>query len=451
MEKGKVGLGTFFLCLLLCAFIIFGPFYFIMKKDLNNIEKKEESFKGVITLWDYPHLDIKTGRRYSWILSKIKKFEKENPGVYIDLKPINVASGPIEIETAIKMKNYPDIAPVGADYSIIQKNVLEPVDEYLSRKELDDYKPQALAAVQADGKIWGFPCMMSTYTLFLNLDLFREEGVNPPKNGNWTYDEFVEALKKLTKDKDGDGNIDTYGFNAFIGANDYNIWGILLSDGAKIFDKKLKYQFYGEKAASGLRKLVDLKLKFKVTPEYFGENSEKEAWESFYKEKKVAVYPTGTWAVNHLYKLKNQGKGFEFDVASYPVGDRGESIAICKNTSAYGIFKQEDKKKLKMCVKFLKFITDEKFQKELDTLGVFPVKKSAGQIYKNDRIMSKIENWLENSKNIKTPNTWTAIEGIIQSQIRQVLLGNKSVEEALKDAKSKVSSYNEIARKMIKE
>ncbi|QZY56022.1 extracellular solute-binding protein [Crassaminicella profunda] len=452
MKKRKVGFGTFFLCLLLCAFIIFGPFYLIGKKKPKNIEgKKEEAFKGVIILWDYPHLDTKSGTRYGWMLNKIKKFEKDHPGVYIELKSLNLKSGPFKIETAIQTKTYPDIAPVATDYSIIHQNVLEPVDKYLSKKELADYKPQALSAVQVDGKVWGFPCMMTTYTMLLNLDLFHEKGVTPPKDGKWTYDEFVKSLKKLTYDEDGDEKIDVYGFHSFIGVNDYNTWGILLSDGAKIFDKKnTHYEFNNKKAVSGLNKLVNLKLKYKVTPDDFGENSEKESWERFYKEKKVAVYPTGTWAVNALNKLKSKGEGFEFDVANYPIGNVGEPVAICKNTSAYGIFKQEDKKKLKMCVEFLKFITQEKFQEELNRLGTFPVKKSVGEIYKNDPYMSKIEKSLVYTKNIPNHPHWLAIEDIIQSQIRQVLLHNKSVEDALKDAEKKIASYNQIAEKMIK-
>lgn len=450
MEKKKVGVSTFFLCFILCAFIIFGPFYFMNRKNSKNIEEKDQPFKGVITMWDYPHLDSKSGTRYGWMLGKIKKFEREHPGVYIELKAINLKTGPFKIETAIKTKTYPDIAPVASDYSIVHQKLLEPVDPYLSKKELSDYKPQALSAVQMDGKTWGFPCMMSTYTLFLNLDLFHEKGVNPPKGGNWTYDEFVKTLKKLTYDEDGDEKIDVYGFNSFIGVNDYNTWGILLSDGAKIVDRRRRYQFNNKKAVKGLKKLVNLKLKYKVTPDNFGENSEKEAWESFYKEKKVAVYPTGTWAVNALNKLKNKGEGFEFDVVNYPTGERKEPIAICKNTAAYGIFKQKDEKKLKMCVEFLKFISQEKFQKELNRLGTFPVKKSVGEIYKEDPYMSKIEKSLVYTKNIPKHSYWSVIEDILQSQIRQVLLQKKTVEDALKDAEKKITSYNEIAEKMIK-
>ncbi|WZL72113.1 extracellular solute-binding protein [Clostridiaceae bacterium 35-E11] len=450
MKKKKFGPLMALLYLLLIAFILFGPFYFINHRTKDGVNERKDqkgNWKGVITLWDYPRLDITNGTRYGWIASKIKQFEKENPGVYIELKPIDWKSGPIEIETAVKMKTYPDIAPVGSDFTVIAQNVLEPIDRYLSDNEINNYKTQALSAVRYNEKTWGFPWMMTTYTMILNMDLFHEKGISPPQEGDWTYEEFVEILKKVTWDKDGDGENDVYGFNSFIGENDYNTWGILLSDGAEVFDKNhLYYRFYDERAAKGLKKLADLKLIHKVTPNNFGENTEAQAWESFYKEKRVAVYPTGTWAINVLRNLQNQGKGFNFTVANYPIGEKGVPVSIAKTTSAYGIFKQEDSEKLQMCVNFLKFITQDKYQKELNRLGVFPVKKSVGEIYKEDRIMHHIEKSLAYTQSVPSHPNWLTIEGVIQSQIRQVLLGNKAIEDALKDAKKKIQTYNEMKR-----
>lgn len=447
MGENKIHFSSIILIITVCAFIIFGPFYFIDHRPTEDAKTvDEDEFKGVITFWDYPHLDITKGTRFGWILSKIKKFERENQGVYIQFKSLN---DPVEIETAIKTGTQPDIGPVANDFSVVSKGVLEPVDEYLSKEEWNDYKEQALKSVQYDGKTWGFPWMMTTYTMLLNIDLFNEKGVEIPKDGDWTYDEFVESLKQLTYDKDGDGKVDVYGFHSFIGSNDYNIWGILLSDGAKIFDRKtFEYKFNDKKAMSGIKKFTDLKTVHKVTADDFGESSEGKAWESFYKEKRVAVYPSGTWAINVLEKLREKGQGFEFDVANYPVGQKGTSVSICKNTSAYGIFKQEDEKKLKMCVKFLKFLSKDEYQEELVKLGGFPVKKSIGEIYEDHYIMSKIEKSLEHTESIPRHPKWSMIEDVIQSQIRQVLMKNKSVKDAIKDAEMKIRTYNKIEDEM---
>lgn len=446
MERKNHRPFTLFLCLILCGFIILGPIYFIenKNKDMGLPQEKSSTFKGIITLWDYPVVDTTNGTRYGWIMDKIKKFEMENPGVYIELKPLDFKKGPIELETAIMTKTFPDIAPVGNDYSVISQDYLEPLDQYFTEEEIEDYKMGALRSVRYNNKIWGVPWMMTTYTMFLNLDLFHERGVTPPEDGNWSYEEFLETLQALTHDKDGDGTNDYYGFHSFIGLNDYNTWGIMLSDGAEIFSSDgSTYLFNDERAISGLKRLTELKLKYNVTPESFGENSEQEAWNLFSQEKKVAVYPTGTWAINALNELRLQGKGFEFGVANYPIGAKGIPVSMAKVTSAYGIFKQDNPEKTKTCMEFLKFITKEEFQKDMSKLGVFPVKKSAGEIYGNDPIMGLIEKSINYTYGIPATRHWLTIDGLLQSQIRQVLLGDKTEEQALEDAEMKIKLYLE--------
>ena len=451
MEKRRHRPFTLFLCLILCAFIILGPIYFIEYSHVKNHKSPkdmETNWKGVITLWDYPRLDSSNGTRFGWINRIIKDFERAHPGVYIELKPMDWSTGPMELETAIQTKSYPDMAPVGSDYSIIGQNVLEPLDEYLSPEILSNYRTHAIEAVRYNRQIWGIPWMMTTYTMFLNLELFHEKGIRPPEKGNWTYEEFVETMKALTYDRDGDGKNDVYGFHSFIDLNDYNCWGILLADGAEFFNEEKDYKFNDKRAISGLKKLADLKLVHKVTPESLGKNSENEAWDLFSNQKKVAVYPTGTWAINVLNNLRYEGKGFEFGVANYPIGEKGVPVPMAQSVAAYGIFKQQDKEKLKMCVKFLQFISQEKYQKELYRLGVFPVNKNVGEIYKNDSMMGLIENSIAYTKGIPDHPQWLTIDGLIQSQIRQVLLELKTPEEALRDAEMKINILLRAQRKV---
>ncbi len=433
---------TLFLCLALIVFILFAP-HILMKPHIDELVDKifvkEIQWKGVITVRDYPRLDSTTGYKYSWIMRKIKEFEKANPGVFIEFKPLDSESGRMELNNAIKTNSSPDIAPVGSDFEMISKGVLEPLDKYLVREEIDKYKLNAISAVKYDDKIWGIPYMMETYCVFLNLELFDQRGVEPPKDGNWSYDEFIKTVKELTYDKNGDGEADIYGFNSYIRSNAYNAWGILLSDGGEIIDiKNGKYNFYGENAVSGLRKLADLKLIHRVTPEDFGINSPSQAWRSFAVDKKVAVYPGKTSFVNVLKRLNSLGKGFNFGVVNYPIGKAGIPVSSGNSVSAYGIFKQQDEEKLKMCVKFLKHLTDDEGQKELYKQGVFPVIKNVGAIYNNDELMKNIEKSLPYSKPIGIHSNWSQIDDILQNQIRMAIIGKKSPKDAIKNAKERI-------------
>ncbi|WP_432402228.1 ABC transporter substrate-binding protein [Wukongibacter sp. M2B1] len=441
---------TLFLCLTLIVFILFAPHFMMRPKIDELVDKifvKEIEWKGIITVWDYPRLDITTGYKYSWITKKIKEFERKNPGVYIEFKPLDSNFGHIKIDTALKSNSCPDIAPVGSNLEIIAKGALEPLDEYLTQEEIDKYKANAISAVKYDKRIWGVPYMMENYCLFLNLDLFNQKGVKPPESGNWTYEEFLKALKDLTYDSNGDKEVDIFGFNSYIMPNTYNAWGIILSDGGRIVDyKKGNYSFYGKEAVSGLKKLVDLKLVHKVTPEEFGTNTPMEAWRSFAVDKKVAVYPGKSSFVNVLKVLNNMGKGFNFGVANFPIGEAGVPISSGNTVTAYGIFKQDDKKKVEMCMKFIKHLTDDEGQKELNKQGVFPVRKDMEEIYKNDEIMSTIEKSLSYSKPIGVHPKWKEVDDILQTQIRMALLGKKTAEEAIRDAKERIEKAFSLGR-----
>lgn len=424
---------------LLIAFIIIWPIYTNYYREVDTKEDEEDSWKGVIRLWDFPRLDINTGSRYGWINDKIKMFERQNPGVYIELEPIDWENGPIKLEVALKTGSLPDIAPIGSDFECMSDDMLEPLDSYFTEDEKNQFKYQAIRSVTYNGEMIAVPFAMTTYAMYINLDLFRQRGVEPPIDGNWTYDEFIEKMKKLTWDDDGDGKNDYYGFMSFVKPNYYNIWGIILSDGAEILDQNSgEYIFYGEKALKGTQKIVDLRNKYNVTPKEFGYLDENNAWDMFAKGKRVAVYPTGSWAVNVLENNYLKGEGFDFAVANYPIGEMRIPISLNNGVSAYGIFKQQDKKKLDMCVKFLKFITNEENQRTLDKLGLFPVNKNVNDLYSNNEKMKRLEDCLYYTQIIPRHEKWKDIDRILQAQIRLAIIGEKTTQEALDEAKNQV-------------
>lgn len=444
MKKHRKKIWIFFTYILLFIFILGGPYYFInFSPEVvdYDIDLHHSDWTGIISFWDFPRLDKKSGTNFRWIYEKIETFEKANPGVYIDFTPLDWERGAIKLDTAIKVGNIPDIVPITSNYSIFGQGVLETLEEHLTAEEIKSFRKNAIDAVTYNGHIWGMPWMISTYTMVLNLDLFKEKGVAPPIDGKWSYEEFIEKLQQLTYDSKGNGKIDHFGFNSFIQSGYYNTWGILLSDGGEIFDSSLKYVFYDEKALSGLQKLMHLKEKYGVTPLNFGENTSNIAWTSFYKDKNIAVYPVGTWALNVLENLKNQGEGFEYTIAHYPTGKLETPMAINSGVGAYGISKQEDKEKLKMCVKFLKYLSDDEHQKELGRLGVLPVKKTVGNIYENDPLMTMIYHNIDHIKVIPPHPHWKEIDAILQNEIRMGLLEKKTAEEVLRDAKENIETF----------
>src|SRR3989449_11609343 len=98
----------------------------------------------------------------------------------------------------------------------------------LTDAERRDFNPSALQATTYKGKVVAYPLWIVPWFEYINLDLFKERGVTSPKDGNWTYEEFLDAAKKLTF-KRADGK-QIYGFAH---ANDE--FAFMLIDGGRLY------------------------------------------------------------------------------------------------------------------------------------------------------------------------------------------------------------------------
>ena len=430
---------TLFLCLMITLSCLGGCS--MHNSSPTNLEEKP--WEGVITLWDFPRWPYNGQNRFGWIEKKIAEFEKTHPGVYIHLTKLKWEYGMIELRAAASSGVSPDIAPVGADYDFILKDYLEPVDDYLTEEKIERYDPRAIESVTYQNRLYGFPWFITTNALLLNKEIFDNRNVPIPPEGTWTYEEFVQALQKLTYDKNKDGKPDIYGFNFYLNPGSIQLWPFLTMEGAKIFDGNGKFDLNSPQGISALTKLVELETKYKVVPlGSFGSDNENEVWGDFAEKKTIAVYPAGPWAVKILNERQKSGEGFEFDIAFYPKGQiQANSFAtVC----AYGIFKQENPKKRAICAEFLEFITSEKEQDELKEYGVFPVLRQSQQNLAVDENMKKMIKILDSAVLFPRVKNWSKIDEILTSEIRLALMGKKSPQQALSDAAIQVEKLTNL-------
>ena len=85
------------------------------------------------------------------------------------------------------------------------------VEKYLDRALIEDWDPAQYNSLSAsDGRQYGLPKYHGALALYYNKDLFDEYGVDYPDD-NWNQDDYLEAMKRLTHDRDGDGKIDLWG------------------------------------------------------------------------------------------------------------------------------------------------------------------------------------------------------------------------------------------------
>jgi len=139
-------------------------------------------------------------------------FEKNQPGIPYKYEPIpgNYSE---KIQLMLGTHQPPDLFWI-KDYSspaFLRFNTLAPLDDYLKKDTafaVNDFFPLFKDAYKYKGQYYGFAKDFNVYVLFYNQEMFAKAGITAPPT-NWQ--ELEAVAKKLTKDTNGDGQIDQYG------------------------------------------------------------------------------------------------------------------------------------------------------------------------------------------------------------------------------------------------
>lgn len=198
-----------------------------------------------------------------------------------------------------------DIVPADDDIFTTQ-NVFSPfyigntTDAYIINKSLEEKTIEA------------------TYPLAFNMKMIQDAGLEDPrelyKKGEWTWDKFREYLIALTKDTDGDGVNDVYGYGS---DTNNTIDSLLMSNGTGIAmgDKEtLSSPAVGE-VFDFIDKLYHVdKVAVPIDPDDYDVNR------TWYLESKTAFWISAAWIMD-MYK--DSDAGIETTFVPWPVGPSG--------------------------------------------------------------------------------------------------------------------------------
>lgn len=145
----------------------------------------------------------------------VEQFQAEHPGITIEAQYVgNYDDMSARIQTAIVGNELPDVAQVGQRYGIpqmVDAGVVIPVDEYLSEADVADIHDGLWSRyTYRDGR-WAIPFQSSTPGLWFNATMMKAAGLDPETPPR-TWDDVVAAGKAMTRDTNGDGQIDQWGF-----------------------------------------------------------------------------------------------------------------------------------------------------------------------------------------------------------------------------------------------
>ena len=110
----------------------------------------------------------------------------------------------------------PDVTQ-GTSLEYAARGFLVDLTSYIRRDKIVEnrhYFKKSVDAAQFDGKYFAMPGGLSAYVFWTNMDMLKSAGIEPPKDGKMTFDDFVRFCKAVTKDTDGDGKMDQWGYDA---------------------------------------------------------------------------------------------------------------------------------------------------------------------------------------------------------------------------------------------
>lgn len=150
----------------------------------------------------------------------VSKFEEENPNIKIVAQYIPSGDALIQkLITAVQSNTAPDISWLHTDFleDLVEADAIYKIRDFmkddttLTEEDIKDIYPALIQFSSWRGTLYSLPMEATNLALLYNKDLFRKAGLDPNKPPK-TWDELYRFAKKLSIDKNNDGNFEQTGF-----------------------------------------------------------------------------------------------------------------------------------------------------------------------------------------------------------------------------------------------
>ncbi|WP_309053295.1 extracellular solute-binding protein [Streptomyces sp.] len=314
---------------------------------------------GTVTWWD-----TSTVGSEDKVFKKIAEgFTKKHPKVTV--KYVNVPFG----EAQNKFKNAaqsgsgaPDVirSEVAWTPEFADLGYLAPLDGTAALKDKDDFLKQAAASTQYNGKTYAVPQVIDSMGIFYNKKIFKDAGVQVPKN----IDE-LKTVSATIKQKTGKTGLYLRGDDA------YWFLSFLYGEGGNLVDAEQKKITIGDesgvKAFRTVKDLVDSKAA--ITDATNGWDNMQAA----FKDGKVAMMINGPWAVADTLAGKEFADKANLGIAPVPAGSAGQGAP----QGGHNLAVYAGSKNLDASYAFAEYMTSAETQRQVaKELSLLPTRQS---------------------------------------------------------------------------
>jgi multiple sugar transport system substrate-binding protein len=249
----------------------------------------------------------------------IDEYMKLNPNVTVNLTALDPKSYWTKLAAMAASKQMPDVFNMHPNSveDFVDQNALLDLTEMVKKDfKKDDYFWSVMeSSFAVNDRYFSVPFAWVGSLLYYNKDMFDRHGVAYPTDG-WDWDEFLEKSQALTKDLDGDGKTDQWGYGVFSRYAVYDGW-LLQNDGDYLDRDKLTWD-PNDNAKEAIEFVNDLANKYMVSPHPKDLDLDKKKIKLIFQQEQAAMISEGSW--NIKFMREDMEAEFDWDVAYYPRG-----------------------------------------------------------------------------------------------------------------------------------
>nr|AYQ75667.1 sugar ABC transporter substrate-binding protein [Cohnella candidum] len=266
----------------------------------------------------------------------VSAYLEKHPEITIDMTLIPYADYDTKLRTSIASGNFPDIMALDASNvaSFAHAGALLPLTSYMRKDgRMDDIPASTLATYTYKNEVYMAPLNESSIALFYNRKMFEEKGIPFPSADPempWTWDQVLEAARKLTDPSKGVYGIDpAQGFqNA--GATAYFKYPIIWQFGGEVMSpdgSTARGYLDSPQTKKALRFYSDLYNKYKVSALEYPADPFPNGY--------LGMTIEGSWSLSYFAeKFPDFKLGRDYDIAPLPKETRQ---AVANGSWALGI------------------------------------------------------------------------------------------------------------------
>ncbi|NPV54501.1 MAG: sugar ABC transporter substrate-binding protein [Firmicutes bacterium] len=371
----------------------------------------------------------------------ISDFEKSHPNIKVKFEYAPFAQYWEQLQTAVAAGTAPDVTLMSVAYLIdfAKRGAIVKLQPYVDRDlKTSDYYifGDNRYPDKEKGELYSIPIHWVSKVLYYNKNLFDKEGVNYPTN-DWGWDDLLAAAKKLTKDTNGDGKVDQWGFLVDTGFVENFIW----QNNGEILNKDFTKCLLDEPAArEAVQFLHDLIYKHKVSPPLARASSggQAEVLEDMFQTGKAAMSINGSWMIGMYRDIK----AFKWDIAFLPKGKRRAVYAGPDSLAILSSSKHKEE-----AWEFIKHFLKPESQRILAKYGTgTPVLKSIARSkeFLDSELppehMNVIPDQFPYIHRSYFSSKWFEWISAMTSELDLAFMNKKPIDQALKDATAKVDA-----------